>query len=100
MRTTLFNSTTSFAAPTAQGARLKTMVMHLTGGPRPIFEEGFTNDSLQKVVWDGLGRTGDVAGILASGKNVVDTNRIRYRFDAPDAVVDAFNASIVRSRAF
>jgi len=99
VRTTLFNSTTSFAAPTAQGARLKTMVMHLTGGPRPIFEEGFTNDSLQKVVWDGLGRTGDVAGILASGKNVVDTNRIRYRFDAPDAVVDAFNASIVRSTA-
>ena len=99
VRTTLFNSTTSFAAPTAQGARLKTMVMHLTGGPRPIFEAGFTNDSLQKVVWDGLGRTGDVAGILASGKNVVDTNRIRYRFDAPDAVVNAFNAGIIRSTA-
>ena len=99
VRTTLFNSTTSFATPTAQGARLKTMVMHLTGGPRPIFEEGFANDPLQKVVWDGFGRTGDVAGILASGKNVVDTNRIRYRFDAPDAVVDAFNAGIVRSTA-
>ncbi len=99
VRATLFNSTTSFATPTAQGARLKTMVMHLTGGPRPVFEEGFTNDALQKVVWDGFGRTGDVAGILASGKNVVDTNRIRYRFDAPDAVVDAFNASIVRSTA-
>ena len=99
VRTTLFNSPTSFATPTAQGARVKTMVMHLTGGPRPIFEEGFTNDSLQKVVWDGLGRTGDVAGILASGKNVVDTQRIRYRFDAPDAVVDAFNAGIIRSTA-
>lgn len=99
VRSTLFNSTTSFAAPTAQGARLKSIVMHLTGGPRPIFDEGFNNDALQKVVWDGLGRTGDVAGILASGKNVVDTRRIRYRFDAPDAVVDAFNASIVRSTA-
>ncbi len=99
VRTTLFNSTTSFATPTAQGARLKTIVMHLTGGPRPIFDEGFANDTLQKVVWDGLGRTGDVAGILATGKNVVDTRRIRYRFDAPDVVVEAFNASIVRSTA-
>ena len=54
---------------------------------------------LQKVVWDGLGRTGDVVGILASGKNVIDTRRIRYRFDASDAVVAAFNASIVRSTA-
>ena len=99
VRTTLFNSSISFATPTAQGARLKTMVMHMTGGPRPIFDEGFANDALQKVVWDGFGRTGDVAGILATGKNVVDTNRIRYRFDAPDAVVDAFNAGILRSTA-
>ena len=99
VRTTLFNSSTSFATPTPQGARLKTMVMHLTGGPRPIFEEGFANDALQKVVWDGFGRTGDVAGILATGKNVIDTHRIRYRFDAPAPVVDAFNASIVRSTA-
>ena len=99
VRTTLFNSPTSFATPTAQGARLKTMVMHLTGGPRPIFAEGFTNDALQKVVWDGLGRTGDVNGMLSANKNVVDTRRIRYRFDAPDAVVEAFNASIVRSTA-
>lgn len=99
VRTTLFNSTTSFATPTTQGVRLKNIVMHLTGGPRPIFDEGFANDTLQKVVWDGLGRTGDVAGILASGKNVVDTRRIRYRFDAPDAVVAAFNAGIVRSMA-
>ena len=99
VRTTLFNSPTSFATPTAQGARLKTMVMYLTGGPRPIFEEGFTNDALQKVVWDSLGRTGDVNGMLSADKNVVDTRRIRYRFDAPDAVVDAFNASIVRATA-
>ncbi len=99
VRTTLFNSTTSFATPTAQGARLKTMVMHLTGGPRPIFEEGFTNDALQKVVWDSLGRTGDVNGMLSASKNVVDTRRIRYHFDAPPPVVEAFNASIVRATA-
>jgi hypothetical protein len=40
-----------------------------------------------------------VNGILSASKNVVDTQRIRYRFDAPDAVVEAFNASIVRSTA-
>jgi hypothetical protein len=99
VRGTLFNSATSFSTPGTQGARLKSIVMNLTGGPRPIFDEGFGNEPLQKVVWDGFGRTGDVNGILATGKNVVDTNRIRYRFDAPEAVVDAFNAGIVRSTA-
>lgn len=96
VRTALFNSTTSFATPTAQGARLKSIVMNLTGGARPIFDEGFANDGLQKVVWDGFGRTGDINGILVNNTSVVDTRRIRYRFDAPDAVVDTFNASIKR----
>ncbi len=99
VRTTLFNSPPSFATPTASGARLKNIVMHLTGGPRPIFDEGFANEALQKIVWDGFGRTGDVNGILSANKNVVDTRRIRYRFDAPEAVVDAFNASITRATA-
>ncbi len=99
VRTTLFNSTSSFATPTAQGMRLKNIVMNLTGGARPIFDEGFASDSLQKVVWGGFGRTGDINGILANNTSVVDTRHIRYRFDAPDAVVEAFNAGIKRTVA-
>ena len=97
VRNTLFNSATSFSTPTAQGIRLKSIVMNLTGGQRPIFDEGFANEGTQKLVWDGFGRTGDVNGILANNTNVVDTRRIRYRFDGPQAVQEAFNTSITRS---
>ncbi len=97
LRATLFNSDKSFATPTAQGARLKSIVMHLTGGPRPIFDEGFANDGLQNVVWGTFGGAGDLTGIL--NKNVIDTHRMRYRFDAPEPVQAAFNASIAKSTA-
>jgi pimeloyl-ACP methyl ester carboxylesterase len=95
VRTALFSSTTSFANPTAQGARLKSIVMNLTGGARPIFDEGFSNDSLQNVVWGTFGRNGDISGIL--NRNVVDTQRFQYRFDASAPVVAAFNAGIAKS---
>jgi hypothetical protein len=97
VRATLFNSDKSFATPTAQGARLKSIVMHLTGGPRPIFDQGFANDGLHNVVWGTFGRNGDINGIL--NRNVVDTQRFRYRFDAPEGVVAAFNAAIAKSVA-
>ncbi len=97
VRATLFNSDKSFAAPTAQGTRLKSIVQHLTGGPRPIFDEGFANDGLQNVVWGTFGGSGDLTGIL--NRNVIDTSRIRYRFDAPEPVQAAFNASIAKSTA-
>ena len=98
-RSTFFNSTKTFATPTAQGTRLKSIVMNLTGGQRPIFSEGFGFDSWHNGVWSVFGTSGDVSGILAAGKNIADTNRIRFRFDAPDAVVDAFNAAIARATA-
>ena len=98
-RSTLFNSTKSFATPTAQGMRLKSIVMNLTGGTRPIFNEGFGFDSWHNGVWSVFGTSGDVGGILATGKNIADTNRVRFRFDAPDPVVEAFNAGIARATA-
>ena len=98
-RTTLFNSTKSFATPTAQGMRIKNIVMNLTGGQRPIFNEGFSFDSWHSAVWSAFGNSGDVSGILATGKNVADTHRIRFRFEAPDTVVDTFNAGIARATA-
>ena len=95
VRTTLFNSTKSFATPTPQGLLLKDIVMNLTGGARPIFDQGFANDGLQNVVWGAFGDDGTIRGVLNA--NVVDTRGVRYRFDAPEAVVAAFNASIGKS---
>lgn len=99
VRTTLFNSTQSFATPTAQGLRVKSIVMNLTGGPRPIFDEGFGFEAWHNGVWSVFGTRGSAGGILAPNKNIVDTNRIRFRFDAPEPVVNAFNASIARATA-
>ena len=95
VRSTLFNSSTSFASPNAQGAKLKTIVMNLTGGARPIFDQGFANDGLQNVVWGAMGGNGTVNGILNA--NVVDTRGLRYSFDAPEAVLAAFNTAIAQS---
>ena len=90
-----FNSATSFATPTAQGKLLKNIVMNLTGGPRPVFDEGFANDGLQSVVWGTFGGEGTLNGILSA--SVVDTRGVRYQFDAPEGVVAAFNNSIGKS---
>ena len=95
VRTTMFNNTTSFATPTAQGQLLKSIVKNLTGGSRPIFDEGFANDGLQGVVWGTFGDDGTLGGILTA--NVVDTRGVRYNFDAPEGVVAAFNSAIGKS---
>ena len=97
VRTTLFASQTAFTAPTAQGAKLKEVVMNLTGGPRPIFDQGFANNGLQNVVWGTFGGDGTINGIL--NKSVIDTQRFSYRFTASDAVLASFNASIAKAVA-
>ncbi|MEH3086727.1 MAG: alpha/beta hydrolase [Xylophilus ampelinus] len=95
VRNALFGSQTSFANPTAQGRKLKDVVMNLTGGPRPIFDQGFANNSLQNTVWGTFGRDGTINGIL--NRNAVDTTRTVYRYDAAAAELTDFNATIVRS---
>jgi hypothetical protein len=95
VRTALFNSQTSFANPTAQGQKLKDVVMNLTGGRRPIFDQGFANNSLQNTVWGTFGRDGTINGIL--NRNAVDTTRIVYNYAADAAELTQFNATIARS---
>ncbi|MBL0076567.1 MAG: alpha/beta hydrolase [Rhodocyclaceae bacterium] len=97
VRATLFNSDKSFTKPTAQGVRLKSVVMYLTGGPRPIFDEGFAVDGLQNRIWAAFASVDTLAGIVS--KNVVNTHNIHYRFDAPQAVEASFNANITRATA-
>ena len=59
--------------PTAQGLKLREIVKNLTGGERPIFNEGYGNSGLQNVVWGTFGGDGTISGILTSG--VLDTHR-------------------------
>ena len=100
VRMSLFGSTTAYVPSSPQGERLKNIVMNLTGGQRPIFDEGFTNPALQNILWGAsFGAPGNINGILPSDKSVIDTRRIRYQCNAPQPVVDAFNASIVRATA-
>jgi hypothetical protein len=95
VRDVLFGTQTSFTTPTAQGRKLKDVVMNLTGGARPIFDEGFTS-GLQNVVWQTFGRDGSVNGILTA--NAIDTTTTTYRYDADAAELAQFNTSIARSK--
>ncbi|GKT23051.1 alpha/beta hydrolase [Acidovorax sp. SUPP3334] len=94
VRDAMFGSQTSFAPVTPQGQKLKDIVMNLTGGPRPIFDQGFANAPLQNTVWGTFGRDGTLNGIL--NKQGIDTTGTVYRFDASAAEVADFNATIAK----
>jgi acetyl esterase/lipase len=92
--------TTYPSATTPQGDKLKKIVMNLTGGPRPVFEEGFQVKPLQDAVWGGFGSDGTVNGIL--NKNVTDSTRFTYRLSTNAALSPeeaALNANILRVKA-
>jgi predicted small lipoprotein YifL len=95
VRSALFASQNAFTTPTEQGRKLKDIVMHLTGGQRPIFEQGFVNNGLQNVVWSTFGQDGTANGIL--NRSVVDTFTTTYRFDANAFDLAGFNASIAHA---
>jgi hypothetical protein len=89
---------TSAAVPgvtNAQGDKLKNAVAHLSGGPRPFYEEGFASSSNQNNIFSSLGGDGTINGILT--QNVLDTRELFYKIDpsSPNvtALDTAFNAS-------
>ncbi len=88
-RSSLF--TTFSTVPTAQGLKLREIVKNLTGGERPIFNEGFGNSGLQNVVWSTFGGNGTVGGILT--QTAVDTHRYVYQLDN-DITLSAEEASL------
>ncbi len=80
---------------TQQGEKLRNVLMHLSGGPRPTFVEGFP--IYQDLLFDRGSRDGTWTGIL--GGVSVNTTAIVYQLDAdtdlsPEEV--AFNAAIFR----
>jgi alpha-beta hydrolase superfamily lysophospholipase len=87
------------AALTPQGERLKAIVMNLSGGARPFFDEGFASVGMQKTVWGTFPGDGAVSGVLT--QNIVDTRQTGYRWTdpaQPPTPAEAwFNASIARA---
>jgi hypothetical protein len=77
----------------AQGDKLKTAVMNLSGGARPFFAEGWAYGTNQLQIWSSLDGDGTVTGIL--NKNALDTRSLFYKVDATSptntAVDTAFN---------
>jgi len=84
-------------AMTAQGEKLKDALMHLSGGPRPVFDLAFP--SYQDLLLGYGAQTGDFGGILAG--LVVNTSDIVYQLDEDPALsveeVD-FNDRVFRIR--
>lgn len=100
-----FSSFPSPAAPTtpirlrdtADARELKAIVMNLTGGARPIFEEGFVRPS-NASAWSTFGIGADAGGILLHRPQ--STAGTRYRFETatkPTAAEAAFNRDIPRA---
>jgi len=76
VRDSLF--TTFPTQTTLLGDQYKEIVKNLTGGQRPMFEEGFAG-SMNATVWGTFGRDGTINGIL--NKDGYDTRKIVYQFD-------------------
>jgi hypothetical protein len=91
---------TSFpAATTALGEQYKEIVKQLSGGERPMFNEGFAG-SMNATVWGTFGRDGTVNGIL--NRDGYDTTSIVYQFDndpAQTPAEQAFNQAAYRLQA-
>ena len=105
--TTFFTSFPSEAAPaapltlrdTAEAQELKAIVMNLSGGARPIFEEGFSRSS-NAYAWGVFGLGADAGGVLLHRPQ--STERFTYRYTAgavPTPAELAFNRAIPRAVA-
>jgi fermentation-respiration switch protein FrsA (DUF1100 family) len=89
--------TTFTAVPTASGLPVRDAVEQLTGGERPIFDQGFANGGLQQVVWGTFGGDGTINGIL--DESVIDTTGYTYQLDNDPAISTdeaALNAAVQR----
>ena len=95
-----FTTTPAFPAasiiPTATGVKYLSVLQNLTGGPRPMFDQGIAYgqafpSAYGTFVADPATPVGSVSGIL--NKNVLDTTGFTYTIDGDTAGSTALNAS-------
>jgi hypothetical protein len=67
---------TSSIVPTAQGVKYLSVVENLTGGDRPLFDQGVQFGRSFQSAYGTFGSDGTVTGIL--NRNVLDTNAFTY----------------------
>jgi pimeloyl-ACP methyl ester carboxylesterase len=71
--------TTFPSVPTTLGLKYKSILKNLTGGERPLFEQGMAFGGSFPSAYGTFGSDGTVTGIL--NKNVLDTNGVTYVID-------------------
>ena len=86
---TLF--TTFPSVPTATGAKFVSVLQNITGGPRPLFQQGLAFGGSFPSLWGALGGDGTITGIL--NDNILDTNAYTYTIDGDAAGSTALNAA-------
>jgi hypothetical protein len=89
--------TTFPSVPTAAGAKYLSVLKNLTGGERPLFNQGIAFGGSFPSAYGTFGSDGTVAGIL--NKNVLDTNAFTYTIDGDTAGSTALNASAIKLTA-
>lgn len=93
----LFNNfpTTGFTPKGTAGAQYASVLMNLTGGPRPLFDIGLSiGGSYVAGAYGNFGVDGTLTGMLT--RYSLDTRHITYRIEGDAAASAALNASIAR----
>ncbi len=85
----VFNSAN--IVPTAQGVKYLSVVENLTGGDRPLFDQGVLFGQSFQSAYGLFGSDGTVFGIL--NKNVIDTNGFTYVIDGDVPGSNTLNAA-------
>jgi pimeloyl-ACP methyl ester carboxylesterase len=86
--------TTFPAVQTPLGLKYKSVLKNLTGGERPMFEQGMAFGGSFPSAYGTFGSDGTVTGILT--KNVLDTNGIVYTIDGDAAGSADLNAKAIK----
>lgn len=96
--TSLFSTyTAANIVPTALGVKYLSVVENLTGGDRPLFDQGVLFGRSFQSAYGVFGSDGTVNGIL--NRNVLDTNAYTYVIDGDAAGSTTLNTSVQKLTA-
>lgn len=93
----LFSSMSPTITATATGTKYLSVLQNITGGSRPMFNEGVLFGGSFPSAYGTFGSDGTVTGIL--NKNVLDTNAYTYTIDGDTAGSTALNSSVIKLTA-
>ncbi|HQP66847.1 MAG TPA: alpha/beta hydrolase [Quisquiliibacterium sp.] len=86
--------TTFPSAPTATGLAYLSVLQNITGGVRPMFEQGIAFGGSFPSAWGTFGGDGTISGIL--NRNVLDTRAYTYTVTGDAAASAALNAAVLK----